>query len=174
MRDRILRELDLALDQLHFGEEVDWHEPLPENFEELYLLRSMTMRVLEAAAAIRERVEVAIADKLGVGGVARVGEEFIRYAAANDYILTEGGVAWLSTLETRDVLDVLPKARGFRIGGLKAVAERLGLPADSLEGSLFINRRDLKEPGISAMPIGNKNAPKYAAGMESGEIRRRR
>lgn len=174
MRDRILRELNLALDQLDFGEDIDWREPLPDNFEELYLLRSMAMRVIQAAAKIRERVDRAIADQLGEGGSARVGDELIRFAAPNDYVLTEGGVAWLSTLETRDVIDVLPKARKFRKGGLVAVAERLGMPPDSLEGSLYVNRRDLREPGISVMPIGHERTPKYAGEMESGEIRRRR
>ena len=166
-----MAEVELALDQMGFGEDIDWEHHVPDDFEELWAARGMADRVIAAAKLVKERYTAAAAIDLGPGGVARFGDDFIRYSQAADYILTEGGVEWLSTLSVDEVLAILPKASKFRKTAMVAIAEDKGL--GSGEGSFWVNRGGGKKPSLSVMPVSNKYAPKYAETMTSGEIRRK-
>jgi hypothetical protein len=172
-RDRVFRELELALDQMDLEEDVDWLEDLPDGFEDLYLYRSMVLRVARAANLLRERIETAVAHELGDGGVARVGDDFLRYSRKPDYVLTDGGRLWLGTLDPADILAVVPKPSKFRKTGLEAVAKKRGLDPRTLEGSLYVDRGSTKDPKLGVQPVGHANTPQYASTMKSGEIRRR-
>lgn len=171
----VLAEVLEALDQRLYvdaGEPIDFEHDPPDGFEELAVRRSWAHQLVQAAGAVRSRYDVAIAELLGEGGVARFGDDFMRYSKKPDVTVTPQFVEWLATLTAAEVLAVLPKASRFLKGGLKAIAEARGLDPKVLEDTFTVTDWDV-DPKLTVMPVANSRAPKYAASMESGEIRRR-
>jgi hypothetical protein len=178
-RKIVLDDLLVALDQLDYGEDIDWPDPLPDDFEQLWLLRSMTVRYGRALYEVRRRIETALAHDLGDGGVARVGGDFVRYAGAPSLVVLPELQDWIEkNCTAAEALQIAPKLSKIRKTGLAAVLARHGFQTkgadgrDLLEGTFYVT--EFGDPKISSMPVDNDNAPKYAAEMTSGEIRRRR
>lgn len=169
------RLVDARLEEIvrYSGEGTELDPPPDLDAEEAWYLIAAVDRVAEAARDVRRLLEGRVAETIGEGGAARFGDVLVRYSRPREYVATDGLVAFLRTLTVDDVLRVLPKPRTFRIGGLRAVAEREGLDPDTLEGTFYVDRSEDAPPRLTTIPVSNPNAPKYAAAMSDGEIRRR-
>ena len=170
---QIYHDLLLAFEQRDLGEDIDYEHDLPDSIEQLWLLRAATIGFGQALKLVRDRVETAIAQELGVGGVARSGPDFVRYARPSSQVLLDDVlIPWMvENLTVEEVLRVLPKVSKVRVTGLEAVAAKHGIPKDLLEGTFFVKKWG--DPKLTSMPADSERAPKYAAEMEPGEIRRK-
>jgi len=178
MKKIVLDDLLVALDQLDYGEDIDWPDPLPEDFEQLWLLRSMTVRFGKALYMVRRRIETALAHDLGEGGVGRVGGDFVRYTGSPTLVVLPELEDWIrKNCTAAEALEIAPKLSKIRKTGLAAVLTRHGFQTksadgrDLIEGTFYVTEFD--DPSITAMPVDNDRTPKYAATMNSGEIRRK-
>lgn len=174
--ERADRLVAMRLDEIRrYGrEETGLAVPPTVSAEAAWYLLAALDRYARAVDDVRRIVRARIADDLRPGGVARFGGELVRYSRPADPVALPALEDWLRTLPGDDVLRVLPKPTKFRKGGLAAVAERHGLDPETLEGVFWIDRGPEKEPTVTAMPVDHPRAPKYAAEMTDGEIRRKR
>lgn len=170
-----VRELieEVVLQELRTpGEDLDPELVDDLTAEQAYYLMSWADRYISAGKALRDQLRIVLAHDLGDGGAVRYGEDLVRYSRPNDWVLTPGFDYWAEeNLTARDVLAILPRS-GFRIGALRAVAERIGVDPKKIEGSLLVNRRDTNDPKVTVMSVHLDKAPKYAKAMEHGERRK--
>lgn len=161
---------DARRQQDRYGDE--YYEPpfdLPDDTHRLWMLISETDRIIRAATTVRAWLRQRLADQLGEGGAVRFGDTLIRYASTIDRKPTDTMKPYLESLEAADVVAILPTS-GFRVSALRSIAARAGLDPDTLNGSMYVEER--RPATITAIPVDHPRAPKYAADMQDGEIRR--
>lgn len=142
--------------------------------ERAWYLLAAADEFARVVSEIRALFRAHVAERIGPGGAARFGDTLVRYSRTPDPVATEALEPFLRTLDVDDVLRILPKPTKFRKTGLVAVAEKHGIPEETLEGTFYVDRARDKDPTLTTMPVSNPRAPKYVAEMTDGEIRRKK
>lgn len=108
---------------------------------------------------------------LGEGGAVTDGRVLYRYGAGIDRKVVDP-VELIQWLGPEDAASVLNIQTAVSIERFRQLAESRGQDVRELEGHFFLEERT--PPELSEVPLDNKRAPKYAAGMKPGVIRRSR
>jgi len=170
-RNAVRDEVNAVIDQrlLYPGEDNDVELGADDLLEVLTFI-GWCDHFVQAATAVRAKLRIDVAHAIGEGGAVRYAESLYRYNKPIENALLDSFDDWAKKdLNVDEVLAILSR-RGFRVTALRGVAEQHGFSEDMLEGTFYVNTKTEAEPTVTAMPLSNPRAPKYAAKMDDGDV----
>ena len=149
---------------------------IAKNTSDLGALRDMWEQVRQTIAAARQ-LEAAIGDRLAQelgNGSARFGDTIytVTRAGSRNVKDPDGFWEWAGTLENVSDLAAMLSLNGIRITAVRAVAEKNGYEAETIEEAFFewVPKEDA-EPRAVAIPISKARV--WQRGLKEGEHRAR-
>lgn len=152
------------------GEQADW-----QIFDGLDLIGLLGV-VAEArerkrhADLIRAAAKARATDLLGAGNAVTDGRTLYRVTPKTERTVKDP-VELIQWLGPQDAAKVLNLSQAVGIEAFRGLCEARGLDAKELEAHFF--KVSFGDYELSEIPLENKHAPKYAASMVPGEIRRK-
>lgn len=138
-----------------------------QDLETLWAWRVALAGIVSAARSLLSQVDQNIAEELGEGGSVVFDGKLIRYKAGGCWKAIDADALWdFLADDARHCF----RTDDIRITGLRAVATKRGRDPKVIVDSLMDYEKN--DPRVEVMPVNSPKAPKYAAGMKPGEVKR--
>lgn len=145
-----------------FGRNIKFHD-----LETLWTWRVALAGIVSAARQLLAEVDTGIAEELGEGGAVVFDGKLIRFKQSGSWKAIDAEALWEFLGE--DARHCF-RPEDIRITSLRAIATKRERDPRVIVDSLMDYEKG--DPKVEVMPVNSTKAPKYAATMKPGEIRK--
>lgn len=133
--------------------------------------------IVSAIYTLREELELRVAENLRPGGALRYGDNFVRYGTTPNRKLRTEFFDWVrenadTVAQAVSIIERVVSTSSPKVTGIDVIAETIGDDAQEMREK-FIEETPSGSK-LLTMPVSSQYAPKYAAKMSDGEIRRKK